>query len=142
MGTTEDQALTIQRRSLKRWGIWRTQLLTKLLSILIIWIRNDDVMNEEDDEVEGSRRSLPTKWIKTSIQLSFHDIILLFICLYSIDVLCIRTFALILLICMWWVSISWCYTTLHCYSSRMKPLCWHIGLVHNLNDVMVEMEGI
>ena len=26
-----------------------------------IWIINDDVMNEEDDEAEGSRRSLPTK---------------------------------------------------------------------------------
>ena len=28
---------------------------------LSIWIRNDAIMNEEDDEVEGSRRSLPTK---------------------------------------------------------------------------------
>ena len=27
-------------------------------------IRNDDVMNEEDDEVEGSRRRLPMKRIK------------------------------------------------------------------------------
>ena len=35
-------------------------------------------MNEEDDEVEGSRRSLPTKQIKISIQLSFHDILWLF----------------------------------------------------------------
>ena len=26
-----------------------------------IWIRNDAVMSEEDDEVEGSRRSLPMK---------------------------------------------------------------------------------
>ena len=33
---------------------------------LSIWIRNDDVMNEEDDEAEGSR-SLPTKQIKISI---------------------------------------------------------------------------
>ena len=53
-----------------------------------IWIRNDAIMNEEDDEAEGSRRSLSTKQIKISIQLSFHDIILLCICLYSIDVLC------------------------------------------------------
>ena len=53
-----------------------------------IWIRNDVVMNEESDEVEGSGRILPTKRIKISIQLSFHDIILLFIFLYSIDVLC------------------------------------------------------
>ena len=37
---------------------------------LIIWIRNDDVMNEKDDEVEGSRQSLPMKQIKISIQLS------------------------------------------------------------------------
>ena len=50
---------------------------------LIIWIRNNAIMNEEDDEVEGSRRSLPMKQIKISIQLSFHDIVL-----YSIDVLC------------------------------------------------------
>ena len=41
---------------------------------LSIWIRNDTVVNEEDDEVEGSR-SLPMKRIKISIQLSFHDII-------------------------------------------------------------------
>ena len=31
---------------------------------LSIWIRNDDVMNEYDDEVKGSRRSLPMKRIK------------------------------------------------------------------------------
>ena len=42
---------------------------------LRIWIRNDVVMNEEDDEAEGSRRSLPMKQIKISIQLSC-------ICLY------------------------------------------------------------
>ena len=56
--------------------------------MLRTWIRNDDVMNEEDDEVEGSRRSLPTKQIKISIQLSFHDIVWLCICLYSVDALC------------------------------------------------------
>ena len=54
---------------------------------LNIWIRNDVVMNEEDDEAEGSRRSLPMKQIKISIQLSFHDIVLLCICLYSVIVL-------------------------------------------------------
>ena len=43
---------------------------------------------------------------------------------------------------MCWVSGSWCYTTLHCFLSRMKPLCWHIGLAHNLNVVLVEMECI
>ena len=43
-----------------------------MLSILII---KDEVMNEEDDEAEGSRRSIPTKQIKISIQLSFHDIV-------------------------------------------------------------------
>ena len=45
------------------------------------------MMNEEDDEAEGSR-SLPTKQIKISIELSFHDIVLLCICLYSVYVLC------------------------------------------------------
>ena len=53
---------------------------------LSIWIRNDAVMNEEDDE--SQIRSLPTKQIKISIQLSFHDIVLLCICLYSVDGLC------------------------------------------------------
>ena len=32
-----------------------------------IWISNDDVMNGEDDEVEGSRKILPMKQIKISI---------------------------------------------------------------------------
>ena len=64
----------------------KNSTLEEPLIHLSIWIRNDAVMNEEDDEVE--RRSLPTKQIKISIQLSFHDIVLLWICLYSIDVLC------------------------------------------------------
>ena len=77
IGATEDQDFMIQRRYLKWWGIWRTQFLKSLLSILSIWIRNDEVMNEKDDEAEGSRRSLPTKQINMSIQLSFHDIVLI-----------------------------------------------------------------
>ena len=48
---------------------------------LNIWITNDAV------EAEGSR-SLPTKQIKISIQLSFHDIVWLCTCLYSVDELC------------------------------------------------------
>ena len=78
MGATEDQALTIQRRSLKRWGIWRTELLNNLS----IWIINDEVMNEEDDEAEGSRRSLATKQINISIQLSFHGIVFCYAFVY------------------------------------------------------------
>ena len=50
------------------------------------WIRNDVVINEQDDEAKGSRRSLPTKQIKISIQLSFHDIVWLYIFLYLVDV--------------------------------------------------------
>ena len=50
-------------------------ILEEPLIHLSIWIRNDVVVNEEDDEFEGSRRSLPTKQIKISIQLSFHDIV-------------------------------------------------------------------
>ena len=66
----------------------KNSTLEEILILLIIWIRNDDIMNEEDDEAEGSRRSLPTKQLNISIQLSFHDIVLLCICLYSVDVLC------------------------------------------------------
>ena len=60
-------------------------ILEESLIHLRIWIRNDVVMNEEDDEGEGSR-SLPTKQIKISSHLSFHDIVWLCICLYSVDV--------------------------------------------------------
>ena len=55
----------------------KDSILEEPLIHLGIWIRNDDVMNEEDDEVEGSIRSLHTKQIKISIQLSFHDIVLI-----------------------------------------------------------------
>ena len=62
--------------------------LEETLIHLRIWIRKNAIMNEEDDEAKGSRMSLPTKQIKISIQLSFHDIVLLCIQLYSVDVLC------------------------------------------------------
>ena len=62
--------------------------LEELLIHPSIWIRNDAIMNEEDDEAEGSRSSLPMKQIKISIQVSFHDIVSLCICLYSVDALC------------------------------------------------------
>ena len=51
----------------------KDSILEKPLIHLSIWMRNDVVMNEEDDEAEGSRRILPMKQIKISIQLSFHD---------------------------------------------------------------------
>ena len=66
----------------------KDSILEEPLIHLSIWIKNDVVMNEEDDEVEGSRRSLPMKKISIRIQLSFNDIVLLCICLYSVDVLC------------------------------------------------------
>ena len=53
--------------------------LEELIIHLSIWIRNDAIMNEEDDKVEDSRRNIPMKQIKISIQLSFHDIVLLYI---------------------------------------------------------------
>ena len=65
----------------------KDSILEEPLIHLIIWIRNDVVMNEEDDEAEGSKRSLPMKQIKLSIKLSFHGIVLLCICLYSVDFL-------------------------------------------------------
>ena len=58
----------------------KKSILEEPLIHISIWIRNDVVMNEEDDEAE--RRSLPTKQIKISIQLSFHDIVWLYFCLY------------------------------------------------------------
>ena len=39
-------------------------ILKELVIHLRIWIRNDDVMKEEDDKDEGSRRSLLAKRIK------------------------------------------------------------------------------
>ena len=43
----------------------KKSILEETLIHIIIWIRNDDVMNEySDDEAEGSRRSLPMKRIK------------------------------------------------------------------------------
>ena len=36
-------------------------ILEEPLIHLSIWIRNDDVMNEENDEAEGLRRSLSMK---------------------------------------------------------------------------------
>ena len=62
----------------------KDSILEEPLIHTIIWIRNDAIMNEEDDEDEGSRRSLPSKQIKISIQLSFHDIIFL----YYIQLMC------------------------------------------------------
>ena len=88
MGVTEDVALTIQRRIPQAMRNMKDSVLEEPLIHISIWIRNDVVMNVEYDEAEGSRSSLPTKRIKISIQLSFHDIIWLCICLYSVDVLC------------------------------------------------------
>ena len=60
----EDQALTIQRTFPQAMRNMKNSILKEPLIHLIIWIRNDDVINEEDDKVEGSRRSLPMKRIK------------------------------------------------------------------------------
>ena len=54
----------------------KNSTLEEPLIHLSIWIRNDAIMNEEYYKAEGSRRSLPMKQIKISIQLSFHDIVL------------------------------------------------------------------
>ena len=51
----------------------KDSILEELLIHLSICIRNDDVMNEEDDEAKGSIRSVPMKRKNISIQLSFHD---------------------------------------------------------------------
>ena len=48
----------------------KDSILEEPLIHLSIWIRNDAAMNEEDDEAEGSRRSLPTNKDKYSIFIS------------------------------------------------------------------------
>ena len=45
-------------------GNMKNSIIEEPLIHLSILIRNDDVINEEDDEAKGSRRSLPTKLIK------------------------------------------------------------------------------
>ena len=45
----------------------KDSILEEPLIHITIWIRNYDDMNEEDDEDDGSRRSLPTKQIMISI---------------------------------------------------------------------------
>ena len=45
----------------------KESILEEPLIHLNIWIRNDVVINEEHDEAEGSRRSLPTKQINITI---------------------------------------------------------------------------
>ena len=39
----------------------KNSILEEPLIDIIIWIRNDVVMNEKDDEAKGSRRILTTK---------------------------------------------------------------------------------
>ena len=86
MGATKDQDLTIQRIFLKQWGICtliqKDSTHEEPLIPLSIWIRNDAIMNGEDDEVEGSRRSLSTKQIKISTWIVFSYISS---CLYDIS---------------------------------------------------------
>ena len=67
MGEIEDQGLTIQRKSLKAMRNMNNSILEKPLIHISIWIRNDVVMNKEDDE--AGRRSLPMKHIEISVQL-------------------------------------------------------------------------
>ena len=61
----------------------KESILEEPLIHLSIWTRNEDVMNEEDDEVEGSRRSLPTKQIKISFELSFPIYLVVYMTLFS-----------------------------------------------------------
>ena len=63
----------------------KNSTLEEPLIHLSIWIRNDAIMNGEDDEAKGSRSSLPMKQIKISIQLSFHCFVMH--CLYLVTIL-------------------------------------------------------
>ena len=112
MGATEDQDLTIQRRSLKRWGIWRTQLLKSLLSIL----KKKWCCYEWRRWWRWKESTHETNKHKYSIFISWYCFVIHLI-IFSWCIFCIND--CILLICMWWVSSSWCYTTLHCYLSNL-----------------------
>ena len=48
-------------------GNMKNPILEEPIIHISIWIRNDDIMNEEDDDDEGSRRSIPMKQVKISI---------------------------------------------------------------------------
>ena len=88
MGSIEDQSYHHSKKIPQAMTNMKNSILEEPLIHLSVSIRNDGIMNEEDDKAEGSRRSLPTKQIKIRFQLSFHDIVLLCICLYSANVLC------------------------------------------------------
>ena len=45
----------------------KNSTLEENLAHLSIWIKNDAIVNKEDDETKGSRRSLPMKEINISI---------------------------------------------------------------------------
>ena len=64
----------------------KDSILEETFIHLSIWIRNDAIMNEEDDEAEGSRRSLPSKnKDKYSIVISLYYFVMhLFIFSYCI----------------------------------------------------------
>ena len=114
-------------------------ILEEPLIHLSIWIRNDEVMNEEDDEAKYSRRSLPTKQIKISIQLSFHDIVWLCICLYSVDVLCMFEY----LHLYYWIAHDGNEVNdvvLHSITTYLdwNLFAWILGVVHTLNNIGVE----
>ena len=54
--------------------------MKKLVSILAFGY---EMMNEEDDEAEGSRRSLPTKQIKIIFELYFPIYLVVYMTLFS-----------------------------------------------------------
>ena len=69
----------------------KDSILEEPLIHLSIWRRNDVVMNEDDDEAEGSRRSLPTKQIKMSIQLFGYAFVYIQLMCYACLSICIYT---------------------------------------------------
>ena len=129
MEENEDQALTFQRRYLKQWGIWITQLLKNLLYALAFdkkqcyyewrrwWSRR--LKKEFTHETNKDKYSIVISWYCFCYEFVYIQLMY-----YAWQNVCINDN--ILLICMWWVSSSWCYTALHCYLSRMKSLAANI----------------
>ena len=68
--------------------------LEEILIHLSIRIRNDAIMDEEIDEAEDSRRSIPMKKIKITIQLSF-DCFVMHLFIFNYCIMHDRMFALL-----------------------------------------------
>ena len=91
----------------------KNSILEEPIIHLSIWIRNYEWRRWWSWRFE-KEYTHETNKDKYSIVISWYCFIIFSWCILFF---CIND--CILLICMWWVSSSWCYTTLHCYLSNL-----------------------